>query len=215
LEFNEAILAYTEQPLTKQILLDVLKDYSRPFDKIHELTRQEFLIPLKRGIFLPGPRLKMPMPESFLISNHLWGPSYVSLESAMSYWGLIPERVYETTAVTTKLVKKYSTSIGRFSYTKLPLPYYAMGIKQVALTPRQHILIASPEKAICDKIITTSGILLRSKKQTLEFLIEDLRIDETDLKKLDTQDIAEWIPYAQKRTSLEMLVSTIESLKSM
>ena len=214
MDFLETIKPFSEQPLTNQVLLDILKDYKRPFDKISELTRQGLLLQVKRGVFVPGPRLKMPMPESFLLSNHLWGPSYVSLESAMSYWGLIPERVFETTAVTTKPAKKYNTPVGRFSYTKMPLPYYAFGVQQVALTARQNVLIASPEKSLCDKIITTSGISLRSKKQTLELLLEDLRIDDGSLKQMNTGNMKKWIPYAPKESSLKMLVTTIESLKS-
>ena len=67
----------------------------------------------------------------------------------------------------------------------MPLPYYSFGIRQVELTKRQTVLMASGEKALCDKIITTSGILLRSVKQTLALLMEDFRIDKEQLRSLD------------------------------
>lgn len=161
---------------------------------------------------MTGPKINIPKPEPFLIANHLWGPSYVSLETALSYWGLIPERVYEISSVTTKTSKKYKTPIGRFSYYHSPLPYYSFGIKSVQLTPKQVALIASPEKAICDKIIMTSGILLRSQKQTREYLVNDLRMDEEMLGELDLKAINSWLEDAPKKGSLFMLVKTIKDL---
>jgi hypothetical protein len=190
-----------------------LSDYKRPFDKISELTKQGLLLPVKRGVFVPGPKLKIAGPDPFLLANIIYGPSYVSLESALSYWGMIPEKVVETVSVTTQQSKKFTTPSGRFEYIRMPLPYYAFGLRQVSLTQKQTILIASPEKALCDKIIATSGIFLRSKKQTLEFLLEDLRISELTLRDLNTTVLEEWIPKAPKNSSIKMLTTTLKSLK--
>jgi len=212
MSFQEAIQAYTEQPLTKQLLLDILKEYKRPHDKIDELVKQQMLVQVKRGLYIPGPKLNIVSPEPFLIANHLYGPSYVSIDSALSYWGLIPERVYEISSVTTNNSKTFKTRIGRFSYTYMPLPYYCLGIKQVALTKRQTVLMASKEKALCDKIITTSGVLLRSVKQTLAFLVEDFRIDKEQLRSFDATAIDNWLKDAPKENSLKILVKTLKSI---
>lgn len=213
MEFKESIQAFSEEPLTRQILLDILSEYKRPFDKISELTKQGLLLPVKRGVFVPGPKLKIAGPDPFLLANIIYGPSYVSLESALSYWGMIPEKVVETVSVTTQQSKKFTTPAGRFEYIRMPLPYYAFGLRQVSLTQKQTILIASPEKALCDKIIATSGIFLRSKKQTLDFLIEDLRISELTLRDLNTSVLEEWIPNAPKSSSIKMLTTSLRSLK--
>ena len=210
--FQEAIQAYAEQPLTKQLLLDILKEYKRPHDKIDELVKQFMLVQVKRGLYIPGPKLNITTPELFLIANHLYGPSYVSIDAALSYWGLIPERVYEISSVTTNNSKTFKTAIGRFSYNYMPLPYYSLGIRQVALTKRQTVLMASGEKALCDKIITTSGILLRSVKQTLALLKEDFRIDKEQLRSLDATVITTWLEVAPKENSLRILVKTLKSL---
>lgn len=162
MEFLEAIRDYAEQPITKQVILDLLKDYKRPYDKIAELVKQGILVLVRRGVYIPGPKLNIAKPEAFLLANHLLGPSYVSLESALSYWGFIPEKVYETSSVTTQKSAVYQTAAGRFSYIHIPLPYYSFGIQQVELTKKQTVLMATPEKALCDKIIATSGIILRS-----------------------------------------------------
>jgi hypothetical protein len=212
LEFKEAIQPYAGQPITKQVLLDLLKDYKRPYDKINELIKQQALINVKRGIYVPGPTLTMAMPESFLLANHLSGPSYVSMETALSHWGFIPEKVYEISSATIRKARIYKTKVGRFSYIHVPLPYYAFGIQQIKLTEKQYALVASPEKALCDKIVTTSRLLLRSTKQVSDLLINDFRIDEQDLKKLDIEKINSWLPAAPKKNSLKMLVKTLNSL---
>lgn len=212
MEFKETIKNYPEQPITRQLLLHLLKEYKRPFDKINELVKQDILIPVKRGIYFPGANLNLERPELFLLANHLLGPSYVSMESALSYWAFIPERVFEISSVTIRKKKIYNTQIGRFSYTPIPLPYYSFGIQKVALTKKQTILIASPEKALCDKIITTSGVLLRSVKQAREFLLKNLRIDEESLLRLNATEINSWISNAPKRESLDVLTKTLELL---
>jgi hypothetical protein len=212
MSFQEAIQTYAEQPINKQLLLDMLKEYKRPHDKIDELVKQQMLVQIKRGLYIAGPRLSIASPEPFLIANHLYGPSYVSLDTALSHWGLIPERVYEITSITTSKSKTYKTDVGRFSYKYMPLPYYSFGIKQIVLTKKQTVLMASQEKALCDKIITTSGVLLRSVKQTLELLMEDFRIDKEMLRNLDATAISGWAKDAPKENSLMMLLKTLKSL---
>lgn len=203
---------YIDAPLTHQMVMDVLEDYNRPNDKISELIQRGDLIALRRGLYIPGPDLDLSVPDRFVIANHLRGPSYVSLETALSYWNAIPERVYEISSITLQSTHTYDTPIGRFTYRHARAPYYAFGLTQATITPRQVAVIATVEKAICDKIIFTPGVNLRSRSQTLDFLIEDLRIDEEILSGLDTEQISSWIPDAQKQTSLQMLVNSIQSL---
>jgi hypothetical protein len=206
------IKEYVAAPLSHNVVMEALSSYNRPNDKISEMIKSGELVSLRRGLYVPGPELDLPLPDSFVVANHLRGPSYISLESALSYWNLIPERVYEISSVTTKTSKTYNTAIGRFSFQHLPTPYYAFGIRSVRLTEFQTALIASPEKAICDKIVLTSGILLRSVSQTMDFLIEDMRMDEEHLQNLDISAIQSWVEDAPKRSSLQMLVNTLQRL---
>lgn len=210
--FKEDVRPYAEEPLTRQVILHLLKDYKRPFDKINELQKSGELIQIKRGIFITGPNVLIEKPTNILLANHLWGPSYVSLETALSYWGLIPERVYEISSVTMKISKTYQTPIGRFSFQHAPIPYYSFGIKRIQLSKKQVVLMASQEKALCDKIIMTSGVFLRSIQQTMNFLLEDLRLEEDALRELSLQDIHSWLNDAPKSTSLSILIKTIEQL---
>lgn len=210
--FENDILKYAEHPLTSQLLIDLFRDYDRPYDKINELVKKKTLIKIRRGLYIVGNNVKSTNPEPSLVANHLYSPSYVSMDTALSYWGMIPERVFEITCSTTRLNKKFNTPIGTFSYTNIPLPYYSFGIEKLSLTSKQTILIGSPEKSLCDKIITTSGILFRSKKQVIEYLTEDLRIDVDTLGSLNHTEITNWLPDCPKKSSIELLIKTLAEL---
>ncbi len=212
MDFLRLIKDYTNAPITRHVLLEILREYKRPNDKISELIKNGELISLRRGLYVPGPATGLPIPESFLIANHLRGPSYVSLEAALSYWGFIPERTYEISSVTIKLSKKIKTPVGRFGYHQLPTPYYSYGIRSVELTTNQLVLLASPEKAICDKIVLTPMVNLRSIKQTRAFLMDDLRMDEHLLRTLNLEMISTWLEDAPKKSSLKMLISTLKEI---
>lgn len=203
---------FAGNPLSTHVLLGLLKDYNRPYDKIMELVRQGYLIQMKRGLYITSTQIGQNTPEPLLIANHMYGPSYVSLDTALFYWGLIPERVFELTSVTSKISKQFN-ALGRvYSFTHLPLPYYAFGIQQISITEKQTVLMAGPEKSLCDKIITTSGIQLRSKQQSRAFLLEDLRLDEELMKKLDVAEIESWLPDCPKRNSIKVLIETLKAL---
>lgn len=212
MDFKEEIRQHSTKPLTYHFVKSLLNNYKRPNDKINELVNQGILTSLKKGFYIAGPELKIAKPEPFLIANHLWGPSYVSIDSALSFYGFIPERVFEISSVTVKSSRQYSTSAGLFSYTHLPLPYYSYGISQANLGTEEFALVASKEKALCDKIITTSGLKLRSEKNVLNYLTEDLRINEDLLATLNTDIIEEWIDDAPKKNSLKMMIKTLKKL---
>lgn len=212
MDVRTLLVEYAEQPISTQILLTILKDFKRPYDKIMELMSQGDLIQLRKGLYMTSTLINSNRPEPFLLANHLYGPSYVSLDSALFYWGFIPERVFEITSVTSKLSKRSTVENTVFSFTHLPLAYYPVGIKSVRLTDKQTVLIGSPEKCICDKVITTAGVNLRSKKQAMTFLVQDLRMDKDHLRELNLREMANWLPVCPKRTSIKNLIEAIAEL---
>lgn len=203
---------YGAQPLTHTVVMEALADYAQPHNKIQELERKNILTSVKRGLYVLGPAIDGARPSLFLLANHIYGPSYVSLESALAHWGLIPEQVVSVASMTTGLAKTFRTELGLFRYIKLRLPYYSFGLRMEQIEPQQTVLMASPEKALCDLIIERAGVLLRSIRQTRDFLEEDLRIDSEALRGLNTSAIQSWLPYAPKSSSLQMLVKTLEGL---
>lgn len=212
MDFRAKIKDFAEGPISRYLILELLSDYDRPNDKISELIKNKELISIRRGLYITGPEMDLPSPEPFLIANHLRGPSYVSLEAALSHWNLIPERIYEISSATIKTSKTYKTPVGRFSYHQLKLPYYSYGIKSIAYSTRQTALIASPEKALCDKIVLTPRVNLRSIKQTQQFLLDDLRMDCEILNTLNLEVMDTWVENAPKKNSLKMLIKTLKLL---
>lgn len=212
MDFRAKIKDFAEGPISRHLILELLSDYDRPNDKISELIKNKELISIRRGLYITGPEMDLPSPEPFLIANHLRGPSYVSLEAALSHWNLIPERIYEISSATIKTSKTYKTPVGRFSYHQLKLPYYSYGIKSIAYSTRQTALIASPEKALCDKIVLTPRVNLRSIKQTQQFLLDDLRMDCEILNTLNLEVMDTWVENAPKKNSLKMLIKTLKLL---
>ena len=209
MELTQAIQQYASTPLPHHLMTWLLRDYDQPNDKIHNLLKDETLLQVKRGLYVAGPKVTSIKPTAFVLANHIAGPSYISLESALSHHGFIPERVYETTSVTTKASRTFSTPLGVYSYTRLPLPYYSYGIESLEIDRKQRALIATPEKALFDKIVTTAGVIFRSKASVLSYMEDDLRIDIDMLKTLDLSTMESWISTAPKKESLAMLIKTI------
>ena len=212
MDYRMDLSQYSDQPISTQVLLGLLRGYSRPYDKIMEMVNQGILVQLRRGLYMTSPLVSKITPEPFLIANHLYGPSYISLDSALFHWGLIPERVFEISSVTPKISKKILVQNVVYSYTHLPIAYYPVGIQSISLTKTQTVLIASPEKALCDKVITTAGINLRSKQQAMAFLVEDLRIDKDQLRELNLREMVKWLPVCSKRKSIQCTIEMIEMI---
>ena len=213
MDYRPVLTRFSNQPLSHQLLVSIFKEYERPNDKIYQLAKEGVIQSVKKGLYVAGPALNVDRkPEPFLLANHILGPSYVSVETALAYYGLIPERVYEIACMTTQARRKFNTPLGTFTYARLPLPYYAFGIRSEKLADDQYAMVASPEKALCDKIITTSGLLIRSKKTAREFLLENMRMDEEALKKLNTKGMTSWIKGSLKEESLSMVVNAIQEL---
>src|SRR5690606_36163073 len=104
------------------------------------------------------------------------------------------------------------TSLAVFSFTRLPLPYFAYGIRQVSLSENQYALVASPEKALFDRVVTTAGVLLRNERSARHYLLDELRIDEMLLRDFDVRKMKIWVQAAQKKQSLSMITKAIERL---
>ncbi len=85
---------------------------------------------IRRGLYILGPKHRRTSPHLFALAQHIYGPSYISCESALSFWGLIPERVYTTTSMTSKRSTEFQTPLGIFSFQHIPcVPLFLMYIE--------------------------------------------------------------------------------------
>jgi predicted transcriptional regulator of viral defense system len=192
-------------PIDYATLLTTFVNYKSPKDKISVLVKHGDLIRLKKGLFVVAPKIHKQSLSKELIANHIYGLSYLSVESALSFYGMIPERVHSTRSVTLKRTKQFSTSIGVFDYVTIPTNYFNIGIRQEFINNQYAFLIASPEKAICDMIISSPGLRLQSVKAMQKYLEEDLRIDFSNLESYDMEIIKKCIATGRKKTELRQL----------
>jgi predicted transcriptional regulator of viral defense system len=173
-----------------QVLMDVLRDYEHPRDKITAMLRQGVIIRVKKGIYVFGEKYSRGPFSREVLANMIYGPSYVSLDYALHYHGLIPERVEAVTSVTSGRGRRFSTPVGLFIYRMIPLRAYQIGIDQVQIEGGRPFLIATPEKALADKIHDDRGTGVRTQEEMKGYLLKNLRVDPESLAKLDADVFA-------------------------
>ena len=155
------------------------------------------------------------MPITYLkkiIANNLYAPPYISYEYALSYHALIPERVEEISSATTKNAKRFSNKYGLFTFKHIDKKLFALGVNIVS-SKQGNFMIASPEKALCDKIYTAKGLCIRSKKTMLEYLLYDLRIDMDELDVFDIGIVKEYVEIT-KSIRIEFLYKILKESKN-
>jgi len=197
-------------PIDFNVLATALSGFQSPKDKITILEKNGSIIRLKKGLFVVSPETSHQTISRELVANHLYGPSYISLESALSFYGLIPEKVFAIRSVTTKRAKQFATALGNFEYLTIPQDYYSIGIRQEIVNNEYAYLIASPEKAICDMIWSVRNFRIQSVKAMKIFLEEDLRIDLSVIKTYNTDIIKSCIETGIKKTELTQLLKLLE-----
>jgi hypothetical protein len=165
-------------------LMAALSSYANPRDKVTALLRRGDVVRVKKGLYVFGEALRRRPYSRELLANHVYGPSFVSLDSALSFHNLIPERVAAMTSVTTKRPKVFDTPVGSFIYRQAPKGYYHLGMDRVE-EGDVAFLIAVPEKALADKIRDDRGNPLRSQAEAARYLFEDLRIEASAFVQLD------------------------------
>jgi len=175
-----------------QTLTYALKDFSSPRDKITLLLRQGVIVRVKKGLYVFGDEYRRYPYSRELLANLIYGPSYVSLDYALAYHGLIPERVEALTSITPNRSRRFSTPVGLFVYRQVPARAYEVGIVRVEGERGQAFLIASPEKALADKIVSVRGATIASIRDMGRFLGEDLRIDAGAFRSLSVERIEEF-----------------------
>lgn len=158
--------------------------------KISYMVKKGELIRLKKGVYTFGQDYQVNPIDIISVANTLYVPSYVSYDYALSYYGLIPERVYEVSSATLRGKKSFETDLGRFSYKPVPLQAYAIGVDWLYDSVNGGKLIATPEKALCDKIRADRGIGRLSQEKLAAYLEYDLRIEWDALRSLDTELIS-------------------------
>ncbi|MGD9141209.1 MAG: hypothetical protein PVJ42_06680 [bacterium] len=167
-----------------QALTSALSDYSKPRDKITRLLASGAIVRIKKGLYCFGESLRKGPLSREQIANLIYGPSYVSLDYALSYHGMIPERVEVVTSVTTRRSRTFTTPVGSFSYRTLQEARYSTGAI-LESGGNTAFLVATPEKALIDRVWTDRRFSGGRVADFEAYLLDDLRIDEEALSRLD------------------------------
>jgi hypothetical protein len=187
---------------TTDELVLLYKNYSDPIGKIHREIKKRRLIPIIKGVYETDEKV----PGHYLAGT-IYGPSYLSFEYALSYYGLIPERVYTYTNATynKNKTKKYKNLFGLYTYRDIPKTAYPYGVSSHVENGYSYT-IAIPEKALCDRLYIAPP--LKSMKMLKTLIFDDLRIEEEDFNSLDF-DILLILCDLYKSTNIKLLKKII------
>ncbi len=171
--------------LTTAMLLGILSEYRDPRKKINSLVRNGVIKPVKQGVYIASDKLGLRPFSKEIIANLIYGPSYISLETALSYYGIIPEKVTATTSVCLGRGKLFTTEIGRFQYHHLKDAIYSCGVQLKEIYKDAYCQYACPEKAILDFLYLreTKGTF-RQAKEYFEYILDSYRLDLKTIEKL-------------------------------
>ena len=188
--------------ISSAVAKNQFKEYSNVNNKISREIRDGKLYKIITGLYETDPNT-----PGYLLASSIYGPSYISFEYALSYYGLIPERVTTITCATfdKKKKKEYHTDFGIFTYRDVPSLAYP---EEIILKEENNYSyqIATPEKALCDKLYTLSPLSNYSNLENM--LFNDLRIDEELFDKLNVDKINK-LSKLYHSTNIELLAKYI------
>jgi predicted transcriptional regulator of viral defense system len=181
IDFQEKVLGKDIKIFTVREFKEMMKLSKVAAQKILErYTKKGILVRLKKGLYMT----KKDSPTTFFIANKLYQPSYISFETALSYYGLIPEAVYEIISSTTKPTRIFEVEGKKFVYHKIKREAY-IGYETKKVN-RERILMATPEKAFSDYLY----FVHLGKKKLNERL---------NLKGLNKKKIKEYVKFYQRK----------------
>lgn len=209
--FSLPLKRFAGIPITNADIRSSFPDLSSPEKKVLSMEKSGELIRLKRNLYIVNPDLFDRGTDPRLCANHIYGPSYVSLQWALRYFGMIPEQVFVMTSVTTKRSHSFQTPIGTFSYVQVPAVYFPIGVESMD-ADGVSFLMAGREKALCDTILYDNYVPQRSVKALTVYLEDDLRIDMELLRDFNVEVIEECARVGRKTRILSNLIKIINSL---
>ena len=173
MKFDELLKIIQANPVfSSSLLLAGRRSASDVRRQLDRWVKSGRLLQLRRGIYAVGPPYQTDAPHPFLVANHLRSPSYVTLQSALSHYGMIPEFVPVTTSVTTGRPEELETPLGRFVFRHVKKAAF-FGYRQTEISRGQRVFLASPEKALLDLLYLTPA------SDSSAFL-EELRFEPAD-----------------------------------
>lgn len=178
-------------------------------NKVSVLCASGRLIRLKKGLFVARPQEGDPPISLGLVANHLYSPSFVSMHSALRFYGLIPESVHTVQSMTISHPRSFETPFGIFAYIGVAPEVFHVGVTQ-ATRNGVSFVIATPERALCDLVANQPGVNLRYKGEAVQYITDNLRIDYETFLEMDPNIMEAFIRAGGKKaTSLKTIISLL------
>ena len=203
------LLQFAGIPVTGADIKSCFRDLASPEKKIQLLEKNGALIRLKRNLYIVNQEMTGKETDARLCANHIYGPSYVSFQWALSYYGMIPERVFLMTSATTKRTRYFETPIGNFRYVQVPASYFPIGV-ECKEEQGVSFLMATREKALCDTILLDNFVPSQSIKSLSVYLEDDMRLDMDILPELDSEIIEQCAQAGRKTQIFKNLIKLIK-----
>jgi len=158
MDFNLFRKKYYGLPFIKaQVVLASVPKATQPMrNQLSRWKKNGLLVQLRRGIYILNENDRKVFPSRFFFANQIMWPSYVSLESALGHYGLIPEAVKDATSVTSKKTVRFKNKTGEFIYQHIK-PEAFRGYRSFKDEAGLAVFIAEPEKAVVDFIYLNLG----------------------------------------------------------
>lgn len=197
-------------PVSTATLASLFPKLKAGNQKVCQLEAAGKIIRLKKGLYVLDPKVSHVALSTELIANQLYTPSYVSMQTALRYYGLIPEAVYTTQSMTLKHTRRFDTPVGRFEYQRVAREAFPIGITSIN-KQSYAFLMATPEKALCDLIAHSPKLYLRYLKDVETYLEDDLRMDIEDFLHMDASIFEHYAQVGGKKAnSIETLIKYLK-----
>lgn len=171
---------------------------------VHRAVAKGEIIRLKPGLFLLNSEYRKTHPHPFVVAAALHSPSHASLESALSYHGLIPEAVYQVSSVTSLRSRTFRTPVGVFTFSRVPAKQPRVGVRATRIDTKSWVFIASPLRAIADLVYLNKQISW--EKDGLSFLTESMRIELENLEQMSFENVTEICENSHNRRTRRYLI---------
>ncbi|MDD5621278.1 MAG: hypothetical protein PHS27_01680 [Candidatus Pacebacteria bacterium] len=177
------LLVFT--PLEFRNIFDVSAGAASVFIS-HNIGERGIFNKMKNGLYL----IRDANVSNYFIANKLYEPSYISLNAALSYYGIIPETVYGITSITTKAFREFKNLKGNFIYQRIKKrAFTGYVLKEIN---GERVLIAEPEKALADYLY-----FVDLKKVSLN--------DRLELKNIRKDELISFVELFKRKSMLKLI----------
>ena len=153
---------------------------NRQFSLLKRAMAAGEVVRIHRGLYCLATKYLRQRIDPLVLAQRVYGPSYISLETALSYHSWIPEAVYAVTSTSLDRSREFETPMGHFSFTRVPQETFYTEVKRLEKEDSGSFLLASPLKALADYVYAH-----RCDWNSARPVVESLRVDESLLAGVD------------------------------